>query len=250
MRGAAIILAGMSVKKLRKRLLQKSDFRAALKRLRELEAQLVAPHTRLAVPFLFKAHGFFNSIKPMQSQVEIGELFQTALARKPKVIVEIGTCNGGTFYLWCQAAERDATIISIDLPEGEFGGGYPACRTDFYRAFAKEGQQVHLVRADSHARETMLQIEKLLAGKKIDLLFIDGDHTYAGVKQDFELYSPLVAKDGLIALHDIAPREDLPRIEVWKFWEELKQRRAGLREWFDNTPTGRRIGIGVVPAAS
>ena len=239
----------MSLRKIKNRLLQSRHYRVALKRLRRLEAQLVAPHTRLAIPFVFRAAGFFKSIKPMQSQLEIGELYQTALARKPKVVVEIGTCNGGTLYLWCQAADPNATIVSIDLPEGEFGGGYRACRTEFYHAFATGSQKIHLLRANSHLPETFEEVKKLLGGKPIDLLFIDGDHTYAGVKQDFELYTPLVAESGLIALHDIAPRPDLPRIEVWKFWEELKQRRSGAQEWFDETPTGRRIGIGIVPAA-
>lgn len=37
----------------------------------------------------------------------------------------------------------------------------------------------------------------------MDFLFIDGDHAYEGVKADFEMYSPLVRKGGLVALHDI-----------------------------------------------
>ena len=37
---------------------------------------------------------------------------------------------------------------------------------------------------------------------KIDLLFIDGDHSYEGVKLDFELYSKLLSPKGVIILHD------------------------------------------------
>ena len=237
----------MSLKRLRNRLLQRRHYRAAMKRLRALETRLPAPHTRLAVPFLFGGHGFYKSIRPMQSQFEIGELYQTVLERKPKVVLEIGTCHGGTLYLWCQAADPHATIISIDLPEGDFGGGYPACRAPFYQSFATGAQQIHLLRADSHSPGTSGQVQKLLAGRTIDFLFIDGDHTYAGVKQDFELYSRLLSKDGLIALHDIAPRPDEPRIEVWKFWGELKQRVPEAKEWLDPTPNGRCIGIGLLP---
>ena len=241
------MVTAMSLKALRNRVFQQRHFRGALERLRELEGQLPAPHTRLAVPFLFRAHGLFRSIRPMQSQLEVGELYHAVLARRPRVVLEIGTCHGGTLYLWCQAAEPQATIISIDLPEGEFGGGYPAARADLYKAFVRTDQQLHLLRADSHSPNTAKQIAALLAGKAIDFLFIDGDHTYAGVKQDYELYSPMVAPGGLIALHDVAPRPEEPRIEVWKFWEELKQRAPGAREWLDDTATGRRIGIGIVP---
>ena len=130
----------------------------------------------------------------------------------------------------------------------KFGGGYPACRAQLYGSFATGSQQVHLLRADSHSSGTARQLQKLLGGRTIDFLFIDGDHTYAGVKQDFELYSRLLSKDGLVALHDIAPRPDEPRIEVWKFWRELKQRVPGAREWLDKSPNGRCIGIGLLPA--
>src|SRR5215210_7598791 len=92
----------------------------------------------------------------------------------------------------------------------KFGGGYPACRAQLYGSFATGSQQVHLLRANSHSAGTAGQLQKLLGGRTIDFLFIDGDHTYAGVKQDFELYGRLLSKDGLVALHDIAPRPDEP----------------------------------------
>jgi predicted O-methyltransferase YrrM len=43
----------------------------------------------------------------------------------------------------------------------------------------------------------------VLNEQNLDFLFIDGDHTYKGVKEDFEMYSPLVRKGGVIAFHDI-----------------------------------------------
>ena len=50
-------------------------------------------------------------------------------------------------------------------------------------------------------------------------MFIDGDHTYEGVKKDFEMYGPLVRESGIIAFHDIAVIEK--PCEVRKFWKEL-----------------------------
>jgi predicted O-methyltransferase YrrM len=44
-----------------------------------------------------------------------------------------------------------------------------------------------------------------LKDNKVDFLFIDADHSYEGVKKDFEMYSPLVRKGGIIAFHDIIP---------------------------------------------
>ena len=63
----------------------------------------------------------------------------------------------------------------------------------------------------------------------MDFLFIDGDHTYAGVKNDFEGYSKLVKKGGLIAFHDIAPPQtEKYRCQVDKFWNKIKN---GYKHW-------------------
>ena len=67
---------------------------------------------------------------------------------------------------------------------------------------------MNLIQKDSHKDETMSLIMKYLNGNKIDFLFIDGDHTYEGVKQDFEMYSPLLNKNGIIAFHDSVSNVD------------------------------------------
>jgi predicted O-methyltransferase YrrM len=64
-------------------------------------------------------------------------------------------------------------------------------------------------------------VKDTLAGRPIDFLFIDGDHTYAGVKRDFEMYGALVAPGGLIAFHDI--RTTGREREVSEYWKELKK---------------------------
>jgi predicted O-methyltransferase YrrM len=221
-------------------------FGRSIKRLRQLEQALSAPQTRLSVPFLFRGAGFFRRIRPKQSQLEIAGLYGAAIQAAPRTVLEIGTCHGGTLYLWCQAADPGATIISIDLPEGEFGGGYHHARAALYQAFAKPGQHLHLLRSDSHSVSTLEQVRQLAGGKPIDFVFIDGDHTYEGVKQDFELYRSLVADGGMIAFHDILRRPELPRIEVWKLWEELKGSYKDVHEWVDHRSDGRPIGIGMI----
>ena len=83
------------------------------------------------------------------------------------------------------------------------------------------GQSLRLIRADSHDKITL---EKVLSiyQESIDFLFIDGDHTYEGVKKDFEMYSPLVVDKGIIAFHDVAPHTPESGCEVNKFWNEIK----------------------------
>jgi predicted O-methyltransferase YrrM len=62
----------------------------------------------------------------------------------------------------------------------------------------------------------------------IDMLFIDGDHTYEGVKRDFELYRPLLKPGGIIAFHDVldTPMHRLHGCEVHRLWQELPPHKA------------------------
>jgi predicted O-methyltransferase YrrM len=65
-------------------------------------------------------------------------------------------------------------------------------------------------------------VKAVLGGQALDYRSIDGDHSYAGVKRDFEMYAPLVRKGGLIAFHDIAngPPESVGGVP--QFWQELR----------------------------
>lgn len=165
----------------------------------------------------------FGAIRPGQIKEEFIELLKKYVKLNPKYILEIGTANGGTLFCFCKLAPDDATIISIDLPGGPFGGGYPKWKIPVYQAFSKQKQKLYLIRGDSQNVETFEKILKILNGEKIDFIFIDGDHSYDGVKRDFKLYSKLVKPKGLIVLHDIAPNGDPILVGgVPKFWSELR----------------------------
>jgi predicted O-methyltransferase YrrM len=161
----------------------------------------------------------------LMSQVrsEILELGKILKEAAPKRTLEIGTNYGGTLLLFCRISPPDAKIISVDLPAGRFGGGYPRRKIPLFRQFPRGGQQLHLIRADSHSPKTRQHIEQILGGERLDFLFIDADHTYAGVRGDFEMYSPLVRSGGIVAFHDIAVHKQGTDCEVSKFWNEIKQ---------------------------
>jgi predicted O-methyltransferase YrrM len=172
-----------------------------------------------------------------------------ALAREhsPSTVVEIGTLHGGTLWAWCQIAVDDAAIISIDLPGGPFGGGYPEDTAAQLRRYARATQAIHLLRADSHDPMTLERVREILGIRQIDLLFIDGDHTYDGVRQDFEMYAPLVRPGGLIALHDILAHKD-PSCEVARFWRDTEEGYEHLEfiDRGDRAWRGHWGGIGVL----
>lgn len=71
---------------------------------------------------------------------------------------------------------------------------------------------------DSHKPETLRELEGRLSGRRIDLLFIDGNHAYESVKRDFEIYAPMTKH--IIAIHDI---EATVNSQVMRYWEELKR---------------------------
>ncbi|MGC8850596.1 MAG: hypothetical protein ACP5QI_09015, partial [Candidatus Bathyarchaeia archaeon] len=71
------------------------------------------------------------SISPAQVKDEILALLKILVKHKPRSILEIGTAKGGTLFLFTRVASSDARIISIDLPGGRFGGGYPEWRIPF-----------------------------------------------------------------------------------------------------------------------
>lgn len=71
---------------------------------------------------------------------------------------------------------------------------------------------------DSAVLETLEKLKALLGGRKIDLLFIDGNHSYEGVKTDYEFYGPLVRH--LIAFHDVNGFTRRSK-GVNPYWDEL-----------------------------
>lgn len=196
----------------------------------------------------FEAPSHGTIFKPLQRSTEIRELFLRLQAMKPRALMEIGTNNGGTLLLFCRAAAPDATVISLDLPGGMFGGGYSLIRVPYYKAFASEAQNVHLLRMDSHSPQGINKVRGILGTRQLDFLFIDGDHSYAGVKQDFLTYGQMVRPGGLIALHDIVTAEKKDGGEVPRFWIEIREMYSG--EEIIERPDQQEMGIGLlrVPA--
>jgi predicted O-methyltransferase YrrM len=194
------------------------------------------------VDFMFE--GIRQMIRPFQVRSEIEGLAQLVASMKPARVLEIGTAAGGTLFLYCQLAADNATIVSLDLPQGRYGGGYYSWRIPLYRSFARKGQTLHLMRQDSHQDQALQKCRVLLNNQKVDFLFIDGDHTYEGVKRDFQMYSGLVRKGGMIAFHDIVVHPPAQGCNVYKFWEEIKP--LYRHKEFIRDPDQKGAGIGVI----
>jgi UDP:flavonoid glycosyltransferase YjiC (YdhE family) len=144
----------------------------------------------------------------LQKEEELAALLALLLPRRPRRILEIGSDAGGTLYAWRQLG---AEVIGITLPDGPYRSGVPLrC----HGATVLEG--------DSHHPRTIRAVSTLLGQQPVNVLFVDGDHSYAGVRADVASYLPFVAADGLVVLHDICQHPGRPEVAVHRYWQGLR----------------------------
>ena len=148
--------------------------------------------------------------------------FWVVEAMEPRVLVELGTHNGTSFLGFCQAIQArhcGTKAFAVDTWEGDEHSG-------FY------GDEVHttlsaLVQAKYGGFAQLMRMRfdeavTYFSDGGIDLLHIDGLHTYEAVKDDFESWLPKMSARGVVLFHDTMVRER--GFGVWKLWEELRER--------------------------
>jgi len=192
----------------------------------------------------FKPHGL-PKIYVNQIWTEWKEFLEfMARERKPKRILEIGTGRGGSTYFLSKLGGEGSLLITIDVD--------PTSR-EYVALFRRyRPQQISCVVADSGDPTTVQAVAAILDGAPLDLLYIDGDHSYEGVKRDFELYRTFCTEKSLICLHDINPdygvskgvQTDAYSGEVYRFWGEIKAKYEHT-EFIDSTEQDG-FGIGLI----
>lgn len=196
-----------------------------------------------AVDFLFSKDCSY--VTPWQHKEELLLLAKEIEQKQPQTVLEIGTAYGGTLFLSALLCPDDALLVSLDLPEGLYGGGYREWKIPFYKSFARANQKIELLRGDSHSEASFNTVREMLGDRKIDYLFIDADHTYEGVKSDFETYVQLVDENGMVAFHDIVSDKDpQPDHFVAEYWEEIKgnyQHKEFVKDWNQS-----KLGLGLI----
>ncbi len=181
-----------------------------------------------------------------QKRNEILPLLQQLRALRPRYLCEIGSAQGGTLFLFSQVAASNAALLSIDI-------GFSKAQLRAYPHLGRPGQSLRCMSADSHKKRTRKAIEQWLGGNRLDFLFIDGDHSLAGVTEDYKMYAPLVRPGGLIAFHDIVPDHShrfgvntgSDAGEVPAFWSALKEQHQSAREFIEDSQQDG-YGLGVI----
>jgi cephalosporin hydroxylase len=166
---------------------------------------------------------FVNANLPgewIQHRSEIVSFLALLSDTRPQRICEIGTLEGGTTVALGRYAST--LMIGVDL--------YVRRKPMLRQLAGHSRSSMVLIDGNSRRKAVLRRVERALAGELLDVLFIDGDHSFAGVRDDFLAYRHYVRDGGLIAFHDIVP-DSLQRQgvqtarwsgEVPQFWSAVK----------------------------
>jgi cephalosporin hydroxylase len=180
----------------------------------------------------------YFGVGPVQHLSEITALLELARENGTRVVCEIGAEDAGTSVMFSRALQPD-TLIVMDL--------YVKNRWRLRKA-APSSQRVCVLDGDTTHPLTTRRLQHKLKGQKIDLLLIDGDHRWRGVRQDFLTYRQFVRNGGLVAFHDICETTD-PSSGAWAgdvpaFWRLVRSIYPSFE--FVDEPAQQGLGIGVV----
>jgi hypothetical protein len=176
-----------------------------------------------------------------QHQDELERFVRFCQERGVRRYLEIGSRWGESFYAVMANLPVPSFGMSIDLPENEEKAQSLMGTAAELRGL---GHDILTMLYDSRSKEAAA-VAKL--NGPYDLVFIDGDHTYAGVSADWTDYHWLAP---IVALHDVSAPDtwmsDGKPNGVGRFWREIRERR-GFREFFEFiTPSDRPMGYGIV----
>ena len=137
---------------------------------------------------------------------------------QPSRIVELGTWKGDSYCCLCQAVEASgvrAHATAIDTWTGDAVGGYGPDVLAELRAYHEQ----RYARFSELWAMTFDEARDEVEDGSIDLLHIDGNHSYEAVRHDFESWLPKMSDRGVVLMHDTNARGD--GYEVWRLWEEV-----------------------------
>jgi len=156
-----------------------------------------------------------------------------------KSMLEIGSRFGLSTLVMASKLDKHSTVVAVDWPNHE-GADDNMCYGNIIesveslksnmRKIHDMGHKTHLLLGDSHTQEVVSKVKAL---GPYDFIFIDGDHSDAGVRADFENYGKL---SKTVAFHDIA-KDGACHL----FWNELRSQYR-TEECVDSG----NMGIGIV----
>ena len=154
----------------------------------------------------------------------------------PKVFVELGSHSGNSYFAFCQAvveANLDTKCFAVDTWVGdEHAGEYSE---DIFTEVNSHNQS-HYANCSRLLKMTFDDALSYFENQSINMLHIDGMHTYEAVRHDFETWLPKLAPSAVVMFHDTNVHER--DFGVWKLWEELKVTYPNHLEFFHSSGLG------------
>lgn len=140
-------------------------------------------------------------------------------AHRPNVLVELGTHTGNSYCAFCQAVTRlhlPTSCTAVDSWGGDPQAGFYG--EDVYRELSEYHDQRYAP-FSGLLRTTFDEAVGQFADGSIDLLHIDGYHTYDAVRHDFETWRSKLSDRAVVLFHDVNERS--PEFGAWRAWDEL-----------------------------
>jgi O-antigen biosynthesis protein len=156
---------------------------------------------------------------------------------RPRSLVELGTHNGTSYAGFLQAVRQSGlacTCWAVDTWQGDAHAGFYDGEA-VYRAF-RAYHEPRYAGFSNLLRCTFDDAAERFSAGAIDLLHIDGFHTYEAVSHDFQNWLPKLSRCGVVLFHDINVRER--EFGVWRLWDELVGHYPGFA-----FPHGHGLGV-------
>lgn len=139
---------------------------------------------------------------------------------KPRVVVELGSHWGHSYFTFCQTVSEEnlpTSCYAVDTWQGdEHAGNYG----DEVFAFVDAHNKERYAKFSHLLRMTFDDALNQIPDGTVELLHIDGLHTYEAVKHDFETWKVKLAPGAVVLFHDTHVQER--EFGVWQLWEELQ----------------------------